>query len=393
MYKKFVVTYVVLLLLLLLVSTPLIVLLYKHSEISDYDDLIEKQQAQGAIFASLLDQNTMPYKLELIDYRKPNVVAIGSSTSMQFREDFFAKNSEFINAGGAAASVEDLYRFSEAMLIRHKPDLVILGIDFWWVNPNRSNPVRPIAGTLPEFNFRKVIDTARFLWSVEDPMFLFGNVLNYSSAMIHPKSGLPVIGFSALTSSDGYRPDGSRLYYQYVAGQRKSADVNFNGTLQRIEQNRSRFDYASELDFASYRILLNTIQLYKTHNVATVVFLPPVAPVIADLLESMTDEYKYISELKKEAKRNGWYDYLTPNTISRNECEFIDGFHMGDVLAQRLLIDLAHDRPLVGSHLNHEIIRHNIEKFSGHILSLMPSDQLVDELVEIDFLGLGCNKG
>jgi hypothetical protein len=367
-------------------------LLYKHSEIISYSNLEEKQSKYNAIFASSLDQNSMPYKLGLVVQKKPKVVALGSSTSMQFRHEFFASDIRFVNAGGAAASASDLFNFSKAMLAVHKPELVIIGVDFWWLNPERSNPVRPIAGTLEEFNLQKIIAAGRFLWRFGDSFYLYRDAFALGDVPIHAVSGMAVMGFDALERSDGFRPDGSRLYYQYVSGQRSSSDTLFSSSFQRIKQGNNRFEYASELDLRQYRILMDTIRLYEAHNVTVIVFLPPVAPVIAARLQAMPQKYAHIVELQKKAQKHGWFDYLTPREVSWDECEFIDGFHMGDILAQRLLIDIEHQKPLIKPYLNSNAMTGNIDKFKGRVLSIMPNDGFPDGFIEQDFLQLGCLK-
>ena len=65
--------------------------------------------------------------MELIKQVKPEIIALGSSRVMQFREDSF--NKKFVNAGGAMNSLSE-FNFFEKMYEFHNPKYIILGLDF-----------------------------------------------------------------------------------------------------------------------------------------------------------------------------------------------------------------------------------------------------------------------
>ena len=88
----------------------------------------------------MLDEGTFRYKYLQLLRRHRRVVALGSSRVMQFRAEMFgAEGASFYNGGGLIHSVEDLQQFFDRLPNDRAPQVVILGIDFWWLNANVKN--------------------------------------------------------------------------------------------------------------------------------------------------------------------------------------------------------------------------------------------------------------
>ena len=79
---------------------PSALIMWRVYEFSNVDRIVKDQASSHGIYASSLDHNAMSYKLTLVEFRKPDIVAIGSSRAMQFREDSFRDDVVFVNAGG-----------------------------------------------------------------------------------------------------------------------------------------------------------------------------------------------------------------------------------------------------------------------------------------------------
>ena len=105
--KKFsIIMFFIFLFTFLVVSIPSLFiydLLHKAKEDTTIEKIVKFQLEKDAIY-NPLDFNTLQYKLELIKNKKPEIIALGSSRVMQFREESF--NTKFITAGGA---MKDIY--------------------------------------------------------------------------------------------------------------------------------------------------------------------------------------------------------------------------------------------------------------------------------------------
>ena len=74
---------------------------------------------------------------------------------MQFREESF--NENFITTGGAMNHLNEGYLFLEEMTKVHKPEIIILGLDFWWFNENYYQPNSFHNSDIEEVNIKNKI--------------------------------------------------------------------------------------------------------------------------------------------------------------------------------------------------------------------------------------------
>lgn len=392
MHKKFVLSFfTVFLLLLFAISLPSYYLMKKFDEYTSVVNLVHKQDEHDAIYSSLLDHNAIPYKLALIAKKKPLVVAVGSSRAMQLRSEFFKENISFINAGGAAASVEDLNTFITEMLKTHHPESIIIVLDFWWFNPNRKSPIRSIEGTLENFNLLKAIHFLKLLITKGIPNV--NNLIN-NRPLLHNISKLNVIGLSAAYDSSGYRNDGSRLYYDILFGDRLSPDINFEDSRSRIANGVRRFEYSEILDLQKVATLKNTIKILREKHVNTVVIIPPLSPEVNKYMSQsqFKKKYRFLEDFLILAENEMWLNYHNAEKIKSDNCEFIDGFHGGDVTYHRILLDMSKKIDWFNKYINQEKSRRLVSLNHGKAYTQTSKHKNLETFKEIDFLEIGCKK-
>lgn len=390
MNRKFIFIYTAsLLAFIALIVLPSALIMWSVYELSFVNRIIKDQARVKGIYASSLDHNAMPYKLSLIDVRKPDIVAIGSSRAMQFREEFFKEDVVFVNAGGAASSIVDMENFTRAMLEIHRPESVILVVDFWWFNSDRRNPVRPIEGTVQDFNLAKVY---RF-WSQVISRGLPQTVELFSlGPSQHLESGLNVLGLEAGYSSSGYRPDGSRLYFDILFGPRESPDIRFENTLRRINQGVSRFEYGDNVNLNHVLALQNLVNYLRDSGVDVVVVIPPLAPSVISFLNDKSELYGYIVEFLKKCDAMGCLNYHDVISFGTEDCEFIDGFHGGDVVYHRMIIDMSRKLGWLADRVDVVWSNQMVDQNKGRTYTQTGMHPQLSSFKEKDFLGLGCEK-
>lgn len=392
MYKLFLKKYFLFLIFIAIVCVPIILFLYKTQEVASVEDIVKKQMATKAIYGTALNDNMFAYKLEIVKQTKPEIIAIGSSRVMQFREEFFSK--KFITTGGATNYMNEGVDFLNEVLKVHKPKVIILGLDIWWFNNNYQQPSRYMhAGTTSILSIDKIYKPILWLANGKIDKKCFLNTILQSEDSKNSITNYTNIGISALKTSDGFRSDGSYFYSKLIFGIEKPGDdVKFQDTLNRIKQGNARFEYGDKVSKDRWNDLLRFLNICKKNNIKVIIFIPPVANKIIEKMNEMKNEYAYVTEFRTKVISIGGFDYHDPKIISSSDCEFVNGFHGGDVTYQRILLDLADKNEYLKNHVDVNLLKQLIDKNKNKALTIFDTDKNKYFKSETDFLEIGCKK-
>ncbi len=364
--------------------------LYNAGEFRSIKEIINYQNISQTYrkYGTAIHNDTYHYKLEGYKRRKPDVVAIGSSRVMQFRDRFFSKS--FYNTGGAMTSLDrGRVLLKELFAINHRPKLIILGIDFWWFNPQKDK-----LGSLTT----PPVESQRFM-----PLFLFKPVSWVYDKKIDLNDYFEIafrlngwgesgqIGVNAINTGAGFGPDGAWNYYDLVSGSRKSVDDLFKDTLLRIKNGNRRFQYGEKVPEEYFDAFIDIIGEIESQGVELVIFIPPLAPEIYAEMQKKNKQYGYVNDLFEKMEKNGveFYNFNNPESIKTPSCEFVDGFHGGDVSYARILKEIFTNSNELAAFINWGSVENDIKNNAG--LSMI-KDKLNYNEKEMDFLGLGCQK-
>jgi hypothetical protein len=133
--RKYVLTYLALVSPLALVIFANYLFLRGSGELLLAKDIASAQSANDVLYGTATNHNTYQYKLELYRKWKPDIVAVGSSRTLQLRGNFF--NTPFVTMGGAMNSLKEGELLWEDMLRIHQSKVVLLGLDFWWFDESK----------------------------------------------------------------------------------------------------------------------------------------------------------------------------------------------------------------------------------------------------------------
>ena len=108
-------------------------------------------------------------------------------------------------------------------------------------------------------------------------------------------------------------------------------------------------------------------------------------------MDMMGEKYQYIDDLKAKLKELGiyYYDFTNARLLGSDDCEFVDGFHGGDLTYAKILKYIYDKDPSIREYINISYLERVISNYKG--IAFIP-DARVTSLPEIDFLKLGCNK-
>jgi hypothetical protein len=358
-------------------------------ELQTLEQIVAHQQATQALYGSALFEDDFRYKLELIRTRRPEIVALGSSRALQFRQEFFPVS--FVNAGRGMNSIPEGARFVDEMLAVHRPRLVILALDVWWLNANRTEPrtvqrdlvhIERLVSSFWSFVNDRKITTARTL------RVILGEDSN-------PVSARHSIGIAALARGGGFRPDGSRDYgARYFGIDPTFDDRNFADARYRVRSGSSLLNYGEDIDRGRLAALTQMVTRLKDAGVEVVAVLPPLAPTIIGLIKEKPQQYAYMPQARAALASLPIkvYDFFESQSLQNSDCEFADGLHAGDITYQRMLLNMTDAEPsgLLAATIRRTELATNIRTFAGSAVTPMPTDGY--RYPETDFLGIGCRK-
>jgi len=370
-------------------------LLLRTAEGTDLSRIVRRQQQTGATYLSLLNDNEFEYKVELVEQRRPVVIALGSSSVLQFREEFF--DASFVNAGRAVTRMDEAPDFLHALEPDRLPEVMLLGIDFWEFHSSKV----PSAAYDPTREGEAIVslDKIRLLYShwtqdrvpVRD---MLGKVVFGEEPPRNRPFAFRSMGLSALAGFHGFRPDGSFFYGDLVVGrQRRFDDREFRETLNGIDRGDDRWQHGDAISETAWTMLTEVVETAEAQGVHVIVFMPPVAPSVIEKLQEEGERYRYLDILRRRlASRDRSHDYLDPRVVNATDCEFIDGFHGGDVVFQRILLDLAKQDEVLRPFVDVTELRRSIHMNRGRTLTPFTRVETSPGFEETDFLGIGCDK-
>ena len=364
--------------------------LVANYENNSYRDIVKRQIKNNSIYGTALSQNTFSYKLELIKNVKPKVVALGSSRVMSFRKENF--NASFITAGGGMNHLNEGYKFLENMYQFHKPEYIILGLDFWWFNNSFYQPHRFLYHENDGKNIspRKIYKTLLWLINGKINISSFNNILLNNKKIENQYTNYDNLGFGAISTSEGFRSDGSYFHSKKFFGLEENGDENFNDTFKKIRDGYGRFKYGNELSIDRVSILYKILELIKSNNTKIIVFIPPLANATYEEMKGY--QYDFIDRFRELVKSLNIenYDYHDLSVITQNDCECVDGYHGGDVVYSRILKDMYDDNSSISKYLNIDNINNSINLYQGNALVVSSNNMFRNQ--EVDFLKLDCVK-
>ncbi|WP_165078797.1 MULTISPECIES: hypothetical protein [unclassified Desulfovibrio] len=353
--------------------------------------------AQGsgrfALFGSGVSQDFVDYKLRLYAAIKPDIAAVGSSRVMQFRGAWFRK--PFCNMGGVAGNLAVLRSTVDAMLRIHKPGAVILGLDFWWFLPQwEAEPFKEVPPTSGSYNYGFSSLKKPWQWLLEgkiSPRELAAPLLGLFGAGFREDR----FGIMAQQTDDGFGPDGSWYATAEATGQKLPLDFQFRDTLAQVAQGSKAFyrarpgqDGPSEAHLDAFAEIWCRL---RSRGVKTFVFIAPLSPRVLEAMRKTPGAWPHLFRLREALASRGIdaLDCTDAAGFASGDCEFIDGFHGGEVSYARILRRMADRWPALLPYVDMEKLDAVISGWAGHVI--VPDSRLTP-LPETDFMRLGCPK-
>lgn len=356
-------------------------------ELDDLDAIAASQQNRGGLYGSAVHDDAYAYKLALAGHRPATTAIIGSSRVLAFSQRHFA--SPMINLGLMASSGSQLESAVESLLRVSRPEIVLLGIDFYWANPKWIGPLNLAdrGGESRRITPDKLILPYRWLWEgrVAEATFV-RSILGMPPALL----AVPSTGWRARLLGEGYGPEGDWGYSATVFGRTRSDDVGFGTTLGRMEAGTAPFFEGTEVNPAALSAIGRTLRRLEAAGIAVVTFLPPLAPSALRRIREGGAQYAYIDEFRRRLAEISphHFDALDIGPLGATDCEFVDGIHFGQIAAARILLAMANSP--VGGQIDARALEELVHRGAGGTVLDLRYAALGES--ESDYLKLGCEK-
>lgn len=395
-YKKFLILYAI---VLGVVAIPLGVnlLFLTHAyENMALRDVAKEQRRKDALYGTALSRNAFGHKLELAKEVKPRVIALGSSRSLGIREELFTV--PFVNCGNAMNALNEGRMFIEELTKFHTPDLIIMGVDFWWFSEEVRQPER--------YGYHRNDGTQLTLDKMYKPYeYIFTSKLklrDYVKIALFKenKNGITNydnMGLIAIVKGAGFRKDGSHLYADTIFSQKGGGR---SVALQTVKNKKGKrhiiHAYGSEISQKRVEELHRIIALCKEKGIGLIVIQPPVSDSAYEQMMDNRDQFEYFFRVQGVVSALPVENYFFQGTrsISSSNCECIDSIHIGEVAYQRLFLTILERNPesLLKQYLNEGLLKSSVDRFQGKVLAIFETDKGKFNYPEKDFLRIGCQK-
>lgn len=378
----------------LLLSPVLISLVFlsRMGELTPYTAVVQEQGQRNAVYGPGTSIVYYPYKRAMIQAQKPRILSLGSSRALGLRHELF--NTSFTNAAQAISTPEQALHFLQEILAFHKPDVLLLSLDFWWFN--ESAP--PDRVEFPTYNPAEVtlhklikpytlIAEGHLDWADLVRVTLWGDRQNMLGSYDN-------LGMMALKTGNGTKPDGSVFWGQYGLNDPDHYDARFKTTLDYIQTGTNHFIWGQDYAEHKLAVLRELVALCRQQGIELYVILPPVANTVYRHMTDRPEQYRYVGKLQSALRQLQVpvADFIDLNRLQSSDCEFIDGYHPGDVTYLRMLLAMADqaDTAALSRYLNLDWMRQKLAQHAGY--AMVPGDETPFRTAEQDFLKLGCRK-
>jgi hypothetical protein len=311
-------------------------MLYNSGEIIDFNKLVKIHNInKTSIIGFAYSNPDVELKLAATITKKPKILTLGTSRVMQFREGFFTQ--EFYNAGGGISKLQHYKLFINKFIDSgYVPEYLIIGLDQYFFNENFDKLAF-------DNEYSKRINQKQFKLNYRYSLKMYLKDMAKGKLNITLFKNDNYIGLNSLLNCNGFRSDGS-YYYGGLLKNGVEFDKDFEDTLSRIKDGRSRFEYADEINTKALDEIEALLGICHANNIKVIAIIPPYAPSIYNTMKE-TQNYKYLDYIYPEVKpcfeKYGYEVYDFTNLENSEDTEFLDGFHGSEVTYLKVLLEMA----------------------------------------------------
>ena len=347
----------------LVLSYPAIILYGTGESLRSLDYIVNSVDDNSLIGYAYNQSNVIGVKGKFLKQRKFDVVAVGSSRVLEFREEMFT--SEFYNGGWTISGIKSFKSFLESIPEDSLPEIIIVGLDQNFFNPNWDDLSNTVLLGYLEKSFINELNYNLFKSVYSD---LFSS--KYSLNILQENSRFKPIGLAAALHNDGFRKDGSRFYNNKINNLLSIGIVDCKREFKKgISESRSKektsFMGAGTVNINAISELNALFQYCKDNHIYVVSFIPPIAGCVLEDME-YRGNHDYLIELpnllEASAESYGFefYNYSHPNMVGSSDLEMLDEQHGSEVMYAKVLLEMINSNSRISKYVNKEQLKEDL---------------------------------
>ena len=309
--------------------------------------VVERQQNSDelVLFRYRYGNRDQQYKLLAVNERQPEVLAIGSSRVLQFRDGFFNRNPDaFYNASGPAWRLEQVFNLLLGIDQNQLPKIIILGIDPPWFNDAYVGDVFPE----PVSDFGNLFTVNRsFIQDVLDGEEFDTNL--YFDRIEPGSGGNLALGMRAIRDGHGFRNDGSEQFGDYLVAHWLWQPQQRDNHLNLMLNGEDMYVYGDTVSTAKMQMMRDLLTFAQINNILVIGFLPSYTPTLWNQM-LQTGNHTYVPQVTTQLEtlfaeyNQPFFDYSNGAVLPGvTDEDFFDGWHLSERGNLALYIDmLAH---------------------------------------------------
>jgi len=325
--------------------------LFGSGEAWSIDRVLDFQRAHpAALFLRAVDQAFYAFKYHGVVERRPRVLVLGSSRTMKFRAGMFGTAAgEFFNAGGMINSLGDLRAFCCERPPARVPEVVIIGVDLWWLNER----------ILPPFAFAEEIERG-LTWSFDQHVTALRWLFERPATLARELTSLAArsqplyVGLAAREGRGGFRNDGSFATGVPVPKQGEPfVDREEPPIIERARTATANFIPTDRVSPERLALLSSVLDDYRTQQRLVVGYLPPLSSAVRGVLSTDPRQRDFFAAFRQlvpalfAAHGFALVDASDPATVGMDDTGMSDGFH-GEETLHAHVVRLMLEDPRVG---------------------------------------------
>jgi hypothetical protein len=293
---------------------------------------------------------------EIIKRRHPRILALGSSRVMQFRDFIFHPHEqEFYNGGGLIQNVNDLVAYTKQVREGRlpAPQVIIIGIDPWWVSeatdpPEKKSWLEGEEDAVYQFAFH--VEAARYLLRTGKSSFPWKTVLA-GKPRVSPFYNYPAFGIAAVSAGIGERfSDGSFLYTSDLVDFIRHPvyrDRLAMPVLDQVKRTYFLFAPTSKVERVRAGMLVQSLASLKAMGIEVYAYEPPFSTEVrqaldeSKALETWWTEYKGWLCEQVESAGVPCLPIVRQEDYGLDDSYMFDGIHPGEVYDSYILETLV----------------------------------------------------
>ncbi len=304
--------------------------LHSSGELESDDAFLQMRRESRRFLWGTAYSDTSGYqKLRTVQTEAPEIITLGSSRVMPFRDEGF--NGRFFNAGsGLYHQFDDLLAFVRRIPVGGEPRLLIVGLDHKFFNVRWTSRVDDPFN--PRTRERLWWPMVRARWPDVYRDYFAGKFSIADLTRTHA-DGVRRIGLQAVARNRGYHDDGSYTWDRWDS---------YDGDLRQIANDEDVYVYGSGISDETMAELETLLTECQRRGIHVAGFLPPFAPPVYQALKQRRGQYGYMFELPArlvpvfERLGGSFADFTNPARCDIQRDGFYDGQHASSPGYRRL---------------------------------------------------------